>query len=156
METVTTTAGREPVVIELTLERTIPAPREWVFAAWTRPEILRRWSSPRGLSITDGHLDARGGGEWRVVMMAPEGARHEAFGRYREVTPPEWLAFTHAWRSDAGSTPETVLAVELLPADDGTRLVLSQAGFESVESRDGHAEGWARALDRLQALFRGG
>jgi predicted enzyme related to lactoylglutathione lyase/uncharacterized protein YndB with AHSA1/START domain len=138
---------------ELTLERTIPAARDRVFAAWTQPELLRRWSAPEGLTIEDGATDLRVGGGWRVVMAEPDGTRHEAFGTYREISAPERLEYTHAWKSDGGSSPETVLTVELKPEADGTRLVLTQAGFASPESRDGHREGWSSALDNLQTLF---
>lgn len=138
---------------ELTLERKIPAARDRVFAAWTQPELLRRWSAPEGLTIEDGATDLRVGGGWRVVMAEPDGTRHEAYGTYREIAPPERLAYTHAWKGDAGSSPETVLTVELKPEADGTLLVLTQAGFPSPESRDGHREGWSSALDNLQTLF---
>ncbi len=140
-------------MIELTLERTIPADRERVFAALTQPELLRRWSAPEGLTVVDGDTDLRVGGGWRVVMQEPGGARHEASGTYREVAPPERVAYTHAWRRDGGSTPETVLTVELHPKGDATRLVLTQTGFETQESRDGHREGWSSALDQLRALW---
>jgi hypothetical protein len=138
---------------ELTLERRIPAARDRVFAAWTQPELLRRWSAPEGLTIEDGATDLRVGGGWRVVMAEPDGTRHEAFGTYREIAAPERLAYTHAWKGADGSSPETVLTVELKPEGDGTRLVLTQAGFPSPESRDGHREGWSSALDNLQTLF---
>lgn len=138
---------------ELTLERKIPAARDRVFAAWTQPELLRRWSAPEGLTIEDGATDLRVGGGWRVVMAGPDGTRHEAFGTYREIAAPGRLAYTHAWRGAQGSSPETVLTLELTPEADGTRLVLTQAGFASPESRDGHREGWSSALDNLQALF---
>ncbi|HEU4884448.1 MAG TPA: SRPBCC domain-containing protein [Longimicrobium sp.] len=138
---------------ELTLERRIPAARDRVFAAWTRPELLRRWSAPEGMSIEDGATDLRVGGGWRVVMAEPDGTRHEAFGTYRQIVAPERLEYTHAWKSDGGSSPETVLTVELEPEADGTRLILTQAGFPSPESRDGHRDGWSSALDHLQALF---
>lgn len=142
-------------MIELTLEQDIPAARERVFAALTEPEHLRRWSAPEGLAVVDGDTDLRVGGGWRVVMAEPDGARHEAFGTYREIAPPERLVYTHAWRrDDGGSSPETVLTVELRPRGDGTRLLFTQAGFPSPESRDGHRDGWSSALGHLRALFQ--
>jgi uncharacterized protein YndB with AHSA1/START domain len=139
---------------ELRLERTIAADRERVFAAWTQPDLLRQWSAPEGLAIEDGDTDLRVGGRWRVVMAEPGGARHEAFGTYREIAPPERLVYTHAWRgADGGGSAETVLAVQLHPDGEGTHLILTQAGFPSPENRDGHAEGWFSALDHLAAML---
>jgi uncharacterized protein YndB with AHSA1/START domain len=142
-------------MIELTLEQEIPARPERVFAALTEPEQLRRWSAPEGLTVVDGDTDLRVGGGWRVVMAEPDGARHEAFGTYREIRAPERLVYTHAWRQGGGgSSAETVLTVELRPDGDGTRLLFTQAGFASPESRDGHREGWSSALGHLRALLQ--
>jgi uncharacterized protein YndB with AHSA1/START domain len=141
-------------MIELTLEQEIPAAPELVFAALTEPEQVRRWSAPEGLAVVDGDTDLRVGGGWRVVMAAPDGARHEAFGTYREIRAPERLVYTHAWRQGGGSSPETVLTVELRPEGGGTRLLFTQAGFASPESRDGHREGWSSALGHLRALLQ--
>jgi uncharacterized protein YndB with AHSA1/START domain len=147
-----TTTTKTP--LQLRLERVIRADRERTFAAWTRPELLRRWSAPEGMTIEDGgELDLRVGGRWRVVMLEPTGKRHEAFGTYREVTPPERLVYTHAWREGNESSPETTVTVEFLKVAGGTRVVLTQEGFASPQSRDGHVEGWSSSFDNLERLY---
>jgi uncharacterized protein YndB with AHSA1/START domain len=139
--------------LRLRLERVIRASPERVFAAWTQPDQLSLWSAPKGLHIAEGEMDLRPGGAWRVVMMEPGGARHEAFGTYREVSPPHRLVYTHAWKQAGGPSPETTLTVEFLADPAGTRVVLTQEGFGSPESRDGHEGGWSSALDNLEGLF---
>jgi uncharacterized protein YndB with AHSA1/START domain len=143
--------------LQLRLERVIRADRERAFAAWTKPEILRQWSAPAGMTLEDGgELDLRVGGRWRVVMVEPGGTRHAAFGIYREITPPKRLVYTHQWREGGGSSPETTLTVEFLEVAGGTRVVLTQEGFASPQSRDGHVEGWSSSLDQLERLFAEG
>lgn len=140
--------------LTLRVERVVQAGRERVYAAWTTPEIIRRWSAPHGMSIGDGEMDVKPGGRWRVVMVEPDGTRHEAFGVYLQVTPPEKLVYTHRWHHDGGSaTPETTVTVEFLEQGAGTRVVLTQEGFGSAASRDGHGEGWGSTMDRLVELF---
>jgi uncharacterized protein YndB with AHSA1/START domain len=140
--------------LQLRLERVIRADRERTFAAWTRPELLRQWSAPAGMTIEEGgELDLRVGGRWRVVMVEPSGTRHEAFGTYKEITPPTRLVYSHQWRHGSGSSPETTLTVEFLEVPGGTRVVLTQEGFESADSRDGHGEGWSSTLDHLERFF---
>jgi uncharacterized protein YndB with AHSA1/START domain len=139
--------------LELRLERLIRADRERVFAAWTNPEEMQKWSAPAGLSIPEGEMDVRVGGRWRVLMLEPNGTRHEAFGTYREVTPPERLVFTHAWVAGDGSSPETTVTVEFHEEAGGTRVVLTQVGFADPGTRDGHEEGWASSLDKLEEVF---
>ena len=143
--------------LTLRLERAIPASPERVYAAWTQPELMNRWMSPRGLTVTDAEMDLRVGGRWRVVMREPGGATHEAGGTYREVTPPRRLVYTHSWTAAGGGrTPQTVLTVEIEPVGTGSRVVLTQVGFADEASRDGHGVGWGSSLDRLEELFPGG
>jgi uncharacterized protein YndB with AHSA1/START domain len=139
--------------LQLRLERLIRTDRARAFAAWTKPELLREWSAPAGMTIPDGQLDLRVGGRWRVVMVEPNGTRHEAFGTYLEVTPPERLVYTHAWKQGNGSSPETTLTVEFFEVAGGTRVVLTQDGFASPQSRDGHGQGWSSSLDQLEKMF---
>lgn len=140
--------------LRLTIERTIHADRRRVFDAWTQPELIRIWSAPEGLSVEDGAMDVRVGGRWRVVMAEPNGTRHEAFGRYLEVVPPERLVYTHAWAADGGgSTPETVVTIDFRAEGGATRLVFTQAGFGSIGSRKGHEEGWESTINRLVAML---
>jgi uncharacterized protein YndB with AHSA1/START domain len=141
--------------LTLKLERLIAAPPERVFAAWTQPELLNQWSSPPGISIEGGDLDLRVGGVWRVVMRAEDGSTREAFGTYREIVPPTRLVYTHAWHVGGGTTPVTALTVEFRREGTSTRLLLTQTGFESPESRDGHRIGWSSSIDNLDKLFAG-
>jgi uncharacterized protein YndB with AHSA1/START domain len=141
--------------LQLKLERTIRTDRARAFAAWTKPELLRQWSAPDGMTIPEGQLDLRAGGRWSVVMLEPNGTRHEAFGRYIEVTPPKRLVYTHAWKEGNGSSPETTVSVEFFEVPGGTRVVLTQEGFASPQARDGHDKGWSSALDNLEKLFAG-
>ena len=142
--------------LTLRLERVLSASPERVFAAWTQPELLAQWSSPQGISIDGGDLDLRVGGHWRVAMRGVDGSTREAFGTYREIVPSKRLVYTHAWRlggPDGGTTPETVLTVEFRAEGTSTRLLLTQTGFESPESRDGHRIGWSSSIDNLEKLF---
>jgi uncharacterized protein YndB with AHSA1/START domain len=144
-------AHTEP--LQLRLERTIRTTPERCFAAWTEPDQLRRWSAPEGLHVEGGTLDLRVGGRWSVVMVDPAGPRHEAFGTYLEVVPPRRLVYTHAWGRPGGGSPETTVTVEFVGEGDSTRVVLTQVGFDSAESRDGHVGGWSSALDQLENIF---
>lgn len=136
------------------LERSIPATRDRVFAAWTRSALLARWSAPVGLEIPRGANDLRVGGRWEVAM-APVGGGPEqvAGGEYREIAPPERLSFTHAWLTDPRPV-ETLVTVELHEDGETTRVVMVQEGFADEWSRDGHEDGWRSCLDALERALR--
>lgn len=56
------------------------------------------------------------------------------------------------WVTGVGGTKgaETVVTVELLPEDGGTRLKLTHAGFPDEESRDKHEQAWPLVLAQLE------
>jgi uncharacterized protein YndB with AHSA1/START domain len=138
----------------LRLERRFAAPPALVFAAWTEPRHLRRWSAPHGFEVTQSEGTLAPGGEWRAAMREPDGSEHRLSGVYREIDPPRRVVFTHAWLDAEGRRgPETLVTVELEPDGSGTLMRFSQQGFATVWARDGHAGGWTEAFERLDALI---
>lgn len=140
---------------ELTIRRTLAAPRALVFQAWTDGERLKRWCCPTGFAIPFSEGDIRPGGKFRTCMRSPQGEEHWLSGAYIEIVPDEKIVFTHRWLDEAGNPGhETVVTVTLAEArDGGTRLTLHQAFFISEASRDGHFGGWTETLDSLERFL---
>jgi len=86
-------AANERTVV---ITRVFDAPRELVFKAWTDAKHLAQWWGPKGFTNPICEVDARPGGNLRIVMRAPDGAEHPMTGVFREVTAPERLVFTSA------------------------------------------------------------
>src|SRR5688500_8659939 len=82
---------------ELSLGRVFEAPRELVFAAWTRPDLLKRWYGPRGWSLVVCEIDLREGGAWRYVTRQPSGREVGQHGVYREIIMGQRIVHTEAW-----------------------------------------------------------
>ena len=59
--------------LDLVLERTIDAPIDLVWKAYTDAEHLKRWFAPRPYEITEMELDLRPGGIFRLRMQGPDG-----------------------------------------------------------------------------------
>ena len=130
----------------ITLTRTVPAPAEEVFAAWTDVDRLAAWWWPQ-LAGTTYAVDARPGGRYRIQSPAI-GAT--VTGVYTEVDPPRRLAFTWVWQDEGepGSAVEDTVVVTFEPVDDGTRVTVAHTSVAHVP--DGGAEqGWGDVLDRL-------
>lgn len=145
---------------ELTLTRLIDAPRELLFRAWTEPELLKRWFTPRPWTTPVVEADVRPGGKSFVLMRGPDGEEQPCHGVYLEVVPGRRLvftdAFTEAWLpsakpffacvvtfdDEAGKTRYTAVARHWTAADK-----------EAHEAMGFHA-GWNAATDQLEALVR--
>jgi len=139
----------------LRITRTLPAPPQQVFKAWTNPEALKKWFAP-----TDQHrtsvpmLELKVGGRYRIEM------RHDAkvfivVGVYQEIRPPDRLVFTWRWESepDHGEAGNTLVTLELKPRGSGTELTLTHERFVSEQKREEHAHGWAGCLNGLERFL---
>jgi uncharacterized protein YndB with AHSA1/START domain len=134
----------------LILTRVFDAPRALVYKVWTQPEHLARWWGPRGYSVISYTADVRTGGTYRVGTRSPENTEHWVRGTYREVTPPEKLAFTFAWEHPDGSPKhETDVTITFAEQGEKTKITLKQTSFESVTARDLHRGGWSSTFDLL-------
>ena len=83
---------------ELVVTRTFNAPARLLFEAWTRPDLFKRWWTPKstGLSLLSCELDVRVGGSYRLAFAHrwPE-APWSSSGGYIEVTPHARLVWTN-------------------------------------------------------------
>ena len=142
--------------VVLRMTRRFDAPRDEVFDAWTSEAVLRRWWSafPNGDTPT-AEVDLREGGRYRLAMRDREsGEVHTLVGEYTEVRPPERLAFTWAWESNAEEmrgSAETLVEVDFREDGGGTEVVLTHSGFSDEQIRELHAHGWNGCLDNLES-----
>lgn len=138
--------------IGLVIERLIDAPASLVFRVWTTPEHMVRWLGPKDFSSHSIRLDFRPGGAWSAVIRSPEGEDYPMGGIYREIVENRRIAFTFRWTGEDG--PDTLVTVTFDDLDGKTRLTFAQTPFDTIESRDSHAEGWGECLDRLVAYIQ--
>jgi uncharacterized protein YndB with AHSA1/START domain len=143
-------------VTTLRLERTMDAPAQDVFDAWTSPEVLRRWwAVDPSYRVPVAEVDLRVGGAYRLTMERPDGSTHTVQGEYREVSPPERLVFTWAWVEEDGSIGHvSTVTVTFRGAGTRTTVVIEHAGLPTAESRERHSAGWTACLTNLaQRVF---
>jgi uncharacterized protein YndB with AHSA1/START domain len=132
----------------ITVTRTIPAPPEAVFAAWTDPKLIERWLASRA------RIDARPGGRFRLES----GQEHSSGGEYWEFAPGRRLVQTWIYEgpiSPAGRA-ETLLTVDFREAKPGSTEItlkhdqLTDSGYREVILKGA----WNEALDKLEKLYR--
>jgi uncharacterized protein YndB with AHSA1/START domain len=144
-----TTKGSEKLSLEV--KRVIKAPRDRVYAAWTDPAQLKHWFGPENVQTRDLIADARVGGEFRWDLINPEGEKMTIRGEFRELQPGKKIVFTWQWDDDETWKDHiSMVTVELADADGGTELRLTHEQLPNEELRDGHAEGWNSALNKLE------
>lgn len=144
---------------EITVTRHFDAPRPLVFAAFTTPELVRRWLlGPPGWSMPQCDIALRVGGAYRYVWRHDaDGSQMAIGGVFREVAAPARLVATE--RFDDAWYPGEALVTTLFEEMDEhvTRTVITIL-YESKEARDtarrsGMEHGMAAGYDRLDALL---
>ena len=127
------------------ITRTLSAPVERVWTAFTDPEALTAWFWPErlGPKVT---ADVRTGGRFRIDATS---AGFAATGVYQEVSPPRRLVMTWQWDGDGDDTAAGLVTVELTARGDCTDLDLRHERLANDAERDTHAQGWNDCLDRL-------
>jgi len=104
---------------EIVMTRVFDAPRNLVFDAYTKPELLKRWLGVfGGYSMPVCEVDLRVGGTYRFVWRGPDGAEMGVRGVYREVVRPERLVHTEKF-DEAWYPREAVIAVVKSPMESG-------------------------------------
>jgi len=86
---------------EVVVTRNFDAPRQMVWDAYTKPELLKRWlTGPPGWSFAVCEVDLRVGGKYRWVWRGPDGTEMGMGGVHKEVVPPERLVCTQLFDQD--------------------------------------------------------
>jgi uncharacterized protein YndB with AHSA1/START domain len=146
---------QKPDDATLIVKRTLNAPQERAFRAWTSPEHIQQWMRPEpGVVVPLASMDLRVGGKFRIQTKRPDGEFFTAVGMFKEVKPPERLVYTWDYEKD-GSGAEfgevegktSLITVEFFKRGDKTDFVFTHSRFATVESRNNHARGWSNAFD---------
>src|SRR6201981_1590114 len=147
--------------LDLTFERMCDVPRELVWAAWTKPEHIKKWFTPAPWQTVDCEIDLRPGGIFRTVMRSPDGQEFPNLGCYLEVVEKEKPVGTAAllpgYRPQNAPGAMLFTAVILLePHGAGTKYTaIAIHGDEDgakTHAKMGFDDGWGKTLDHVVAL----
>jgi uncharacterized protein YndB with AHSA1/START domain len=135
--------------LDITRSIDIHAPLDRVWAAITEPDLIAQWFGETAeFDATPGAAGSFGWpdhGPFRVVV--------------EHVDKPKTLVYR--WARDAGVDPgpgnSTLVRFDLTEIAGGTRLELSESGFEELDdpraARAGNVEGWRAELAELVGLL---
>ncbi|AKT42489.1 SRPBCC family protein [Chondromyces crocatus] len=133
--------------------RTIDASPEAVYAAWTQPEIMRRWFA------TVVEADVRVGGRYRIENHETDGTVNVHAGEYLVLEPGRRIVMTF---QHVGATPNTdyfdeFVSVTLRPLPSGMTELTLENGWDGLGPGDDGLEalkqGWGEWLDLLAAVL---
>lgn len=140
---------------EIVVTRVFDAPRQLVFDAYTKPELIKRWLlGPDGWSMPVCEVDLRAGGKYRYVWKSDSDGREMGMGGvYREVLAPERIVATEAF--DEAWYPGEAVGTIVLVERNGKTTLTQTIIYNSRETRDAVLKspmqyGMAMSYDRLE------
>ena len=141
---------------EIRITRSFNSPRQMVWDAHTKPELLKRWLlGPPGWEMPVCDIDLRVGGKYRYEWHRDGKLAMALSGAYREVNAPSHLAdtqmFDDNWTQGPADTDLTLVE------KDGTTLMTMDIKYASKEARDlalstPMMEGMEAGYERLESL----
>jgi uncharacterized protein YndB with AHSA1/START domain len=141
---------------EIVMTRVFDAPRNLVYEAFTKPDLVKRWLGVfGGWSLPVCEIDLRVGGRYRFVWRKP-GTEMGMSGVYKEIVPNERIVNTEKFDDPwyEGEAIGTVTFVERGGKTTLTQTVL----YSSKQTRDGVLKspmesGVAQSYDKLAEIL---
>lgn len=145
---------------EITLTRTLTAPRERVWQAFVEVTQVKQWWGPNGVTIPECEIDLHVGGTLHIVMLAGDtlgplaGQRWPMKGIFEEIIAPEKLVFSNNAVDDAGNvllTGTTTIVLEDVGGKTNLTVTTSAEGTApgTEQMIGGMEQGWNQQLDKL-------
>ena len=151
--TITTPSDRE-----IAMTREFNAPRQLVWDAHTKPELIRKWLlGPPGWSMPVCNIDLRVGGSYRYEWRNDkDGTTMAMGGTYKEVRPIERIVSTEKFDDPwyEGEATGTMVLKE----QGGKTILTTTVRYASQAVRDaviksGMTTGVEQSFDRLEATI---
>jgi uncharacterized protein YndB with AHSA1/START domain len=144
------------------LERSYPATRERVFAAFANPAKKRRWFvEGEGHEVEHYEMDFRVGGKERARFRFKEGTPLKGIACTNEVIYLDIVAERRIVFASTMSVAERCISAslatfEFLASEMGTALIFTHQGafFEGSDGPEMREEGWRKLFEKLTAEFR--
>ena len=143
---------------EIVMKRIFDAPRQRVFDAYTKPELIKRWLlGPDGWSMPVCDVDLRIGGRFHYIWRNDaDGKQFGLHGVYNAIEVPERIV--HDENFDEPWYPSDAQVTTAFTEHSGSTTVTMTILYDSREARDaaiesGMEKGVAQSYDRLAEML---
>lgn len=142
----------------LNIKRTINAPIDKVWQAWTEPSLFSKWYMPAPFTVADCQFELKPGGVIKITTKDPSGGLMDLTGEFNIVEEPTKLVMINSPLDDNGNKLFTVRhsltlkSVGVITELDLTSEVLN-AGPNAEQYLSGMSAGLTQALEQLNQLF---
>lgn len=133
--------NKEAKTVEMTKQ--FDAPRDLVWNAYTKPELLDQWWAPKPFSSRTKVMEFKEGGRRFYAMVSPEGQERWVLQQYKSITPKTNFKLFNAF-ADENENPQ-------LPGSDWDFNFSEGDGKTTV-----HVSIYNESLERLERMIEMG
>jgi len=133
--------NKETKTVSITKE--FDAPRDLVWDAYTKPELLDQWWAPKPFSSRTKVMEFREGGRRFYAMVSPEGQERWVLQQFKSITPKTNFKLFNAF-ADENENPQ-------LPGSDWDFTFSEGEGKTTV-----HVSIYNESLERLERMIEMG
>jgi len=133
--------NKETQTVSITKE--FDAPRDMVWDAYTKPELLDQWWAPKPMTSRTMVMEFKEGGRRFYAMVSPEGQERWAVQKYTSITPKSNFKFFNAFSDE----------------NENLQLPGSDWDFNFTESGDKttvHVAIYNESLERMERIMADG
>ncbi|MFC4219911.1 SRPBCC family protein [Flagellimonas marina] len=139
----------------VTIERTFDAPIDLVWAAWTKPEHIANWWSPKGIKTKIIEHEFKVGGKWKFVMPMPNGTEFTAEGVYLEIVKNKKIVSKADFKPmTEGVEIQAIFKTNGDKTDFTFNVVHPTAEYRIQQEKMGILNGWGSVFNRLEDLLK--
>ena len=138
----------------VTINRTFNAPIELVWEAWTKPEHIAQWWSPKGMETKVIEHDFSVGGKWKYSMPMPNGQEFIADGEYTEIIELERIISLANFRPmTEGVEIQSLFEKEGDKTNFTFNIIHPTEEYKIQQEKMGILNGWGSIFERLDAFL---
>ncbi len=138
----------------VTIKRTFSAPITLVWEAWTQPEHIAHWWSPKGITTKIIEHEFKVGGKWKFAMPMPNGQEFIAEGKYIDIVEFERIISLADFKPMTEGVEIQAFFKENGDKTDFTfNVVHATEEYRIQQEKMGILNGWGSVFDRLEELL---
>lgn len=154
------------------IARTVDAPRDVVWRAWTDEKALGQWFGPKGVETISADMDFRVGGTFHFGMRTPDGQTMYGKWVFRAIEPQRRLVWVHSFADKDRNVARHPMS-PTWPAEMLTTVTFDEYAGKTVvtvrwtpmnanaterkiftDAKAGMGQGWGGTFERLDAFLR--
>lgn len=139
----------------ITINRTFNAPVKLVWEAWTQPEHIAEWWSPKGIKTKVIEHNFKVGGKWKYSMPMPNGQEFIAEGEYIKIVElEEILSLANFKPMTEGVKIQSLFKANGNKTDFTFNVIHPTEEYKIQQEKMGIMNGWGSVFDRLDELLK--